>query len=64
MGENKTYVGTIWYASKDAQSKRYYFEGRKIGTNNYKTAVMLDDNKTVQLDLDSSGTNYIHLQLA
>ena len=57
-----TIIGKIYYASKDAQAKRYYFEGREIGTNSYHTAVWLSDT-FVQLDLDSSGTNYIHVQV-
>ena len=60
---NKTLIGTVYYASKDAQRNRYYFEGRKIGTNNYHKALYLTDN-FVQIDFDSSGTNYIHLQVA
>lgn len=59
----KTLIGTVYYASKDAQKNRYYFEGRKIGTNNYHEAVYLND-KFVQIDFDKSGTNYVHLNLA
>lgn len=59
----KTFTGTVYYASESAQRNRYYFEGRKIGTNNYHKALYLND-KCVQIDLDSSGTNYIHLTLA
>ncbi len=59
---NNTLIGTVFYASKRAQENRYYFEGRKIGTNNYYKAIYIADN-LVQIDFDSTGTNYIHLTL-
>ena len=62
MKVNQTFKGTVFYASKDAQAKRLYKEGRHISTNLYHRAVMIESN-FVQLDLDSTGTNYIHLTL-
>jgi hypothetical protein len=59
---NKTMIGQVYYASKDAQRKRYYFEGRAIGTNNYHSVHYLNDG-FVEINLDDSGTNYIHLAL-
>lgn len=58
---NKKYRGTIYYASKDAQQKRLYKEGQKLTIESYHRAVEFEDSTMVQLDLDSSGTNYIHL---
>lgn len=60
---NKTVTGTVFYASKDAQAKRYYFEGRKIGTNNYHSIHIIEPG-FIEVNFDSSGTNYIHLTLA
>ena len=57
-----TVVGVVYYASKDAQAKRYYYEGRKIGTNSYHSVREIEPG-FVEVNFDSSGTNYIHLQL-
>lgn len=62
MQVTQTFTGTIFYASKDAQTKRLYSEGRHIKTNRYHRAVFIEEN-FVQLDFDSTGTNYIHLAL-
>ncbi len=59
---NKTMIGQVFYASKAAQKNRYYFEGRAIGTNDYKNVRYLDDG-FVEINFDDSGTNYIHLAL-
>lgn len=58
---NKTLIGKIFYASKNAQA-RYYFEGREIGTNNYYSAYTIEPG-FVEINFDSTGTNYIHLAL-
>lgn len=58
----KTIRGVIFYASKDAQQKRLYKEGGSINTESYHRAVYLEDN-FVQLDLDESGTNYVHVTI-
>ena len=55
-------TGKIFYASKDAQAKRYYFEGRKITTNSYHSVYEIEPG-FVEVNFDSSGTNYIHLTL-
>lgn len=60
---NRNYRGTIYYASKDAQQKRLYKEGQKLTIESYHRAVEFEDSTMVQLDLDSSGTNYVHLAL-
>lgn len=54
--------GTVFYASKDAQKERLYKEGGTINTESYHRAVYLEDN-FVQLDLDESGTNYVHVTI-
>ena len=59
----ESYRGTIYYASKDAQEKRLYKEGQKLTIESYHRAVEFENSTMVQIDLDSSGTNYIHLAL-
>lgn len=59
----KSYRGTVFYASKDAEQKRLYKEGQMLTVESYHRAVEFEDSKMVQLDFDRSGTNYIHLAL-
>lgn len=59
---NTTLIGKIFYASKKAQEKRYYFEGREIGTNDYYSVYTIEPG-FVEVNFDSTGTNYIHLAL-
>lgn len=57
------FKGTIYYASKKAQQDKLYKEGREVTVTNYHSAHYLGNN-FMDIDLDSSGTNYIHLRLA
>lgn len=59
---SNTLIGTVFYASKNAQKNRYYFEGRKIGTNNYHSIYEIEPG-FVEVNFDATGTNYIHLTL-
>lgn len=59
----KELKGKIYYASKKAQHDRLYKEGRNVTVSNYHSLHYLSD-KFVDINLDSSGTSYIHLQVA
>lgn len=56
--------GIIYYASKKAQTDKLLKEGytATISGKCLGTAVYLADN-FVQIDFDTSGQNYIHMQL-
>lgn len=54
--------GIVYYASKKAQANRLLKEGYTVTVNSHHKLAYLND-RVVQVDFDSSGTNYIHLQL-
>lgn len=60
VDEQKIYKGEVYYASRDAQQKRLYKEGRKVSIESYTSAIEFDKNM-VQIEFDTTGTNYIHL---
>ena len=59
---NETITGTIYFASRDAEAKRLYKADHRVNTDLYHRAVFLSDT-FVQLDFDSTGTNYVHVTL-
>lgn len=58
----KVYTGTVFYASQKAKFKRYVKEGKRYTVRAYHQAIEIEDN-FVQIDLDDSGQNYIHLTM-
>jgi len=55
-----SFKGTVFYASKNAKQKKYMVEGSKVNIHDFYHAVRLGEY-AVQIDFDSTGTNYIHL---
>jgi hypothetical protein len=60
--DRKAFTGTVYYASKKAQQDRYYREGEHVTVTGYHNAHYYGNN-FVEINLDSSGTSYIHLTL-
>lgn len=58
-----TYKGKIYYASKKAQADKLLKEGRSATIRSYYSAHMIANN-FVEINFDSSGKSYIHMQLA
>lgn len=53
--------GTIYFASNDAIRKRYYREGQHVSIDPTGGKVVWLSDTFVQIDLDSTGRNYVHL---
>lgn len=54
--------GTIYYTSKEAKRYRLYKEGESVTLTSYHSAHYISEH-FVQVDLDSSGRNYLHITL-
>jgi|GEM_PF-4012148 len=63
MVEKTWYYGTIYYASQKAKRDRLVKEKRKATISSYHSVLYITDN-FIQIDFDSSGQSYVHMQLS
>lgn len=62
----KALRGVVFYASKKAQQDRYIKEGLITTISSYKNYHVIpssNSDKFIEINLDSSGTSYVHMQL-
>ena len=63
MAEKKWFYGKVYYASQKAKRDRLIKENRKATISSYYSVRYLSD-RFVEINFDSSGQSYIHMQLA